>query len=760
MWETKKCLRTPRQRTLVRFWLCCLMGAAWAAPGPLLGCRACQSDASPQLKTDNGWRGAFDHRIVDSNPPATYRINDLRVGDLNGDGRSDIWTSGRGAGTEAHQMLWYRNPDWEPQRIAPGDFKYGNLGDIDGDGDLDVVVDAQWFENRGPNAQGDWPRHAFGHDHVPDTVQLGDVDADDHIDVVFATKHALFWMPAPANPRSSWPRVQIARDEAPRAGTALADLDGDQDLDVLWGNAWFEQPAAPRSEVWVRHMIDPDWPAEARGAIGDLDGDGQPDVVLSGEESNHGVSWYRAFRADGEMGWKSIPIVSERYEGVHSLALADFDSDGDLDLFAAEMHTGRDPDQVSVFENADALGRRWEEHVIAHVGSHNARVADVDGDGAPDIVGKNFQAGAHPLQIDLWLNRLRSRLPVDRWARHVIDFDRPWRSVFVDAGDIDGDDLPDVVTGGWWYRNPGRLDGSWQRKVLGGELYNMAAVYDFDLDGDLDVLGTAGKPQSSRFLLAQNDGQGAFVVVEVARAKGDFLQGARVARLSADQGLGVALSWHRADSTQLLVPSIDLASSWGWSEISSTTTREQLAVGDVDGDGDMDIHLGTIWLRNDGERWAEHEALRLRNASADPDRVELVDIDGDSDLDVVIGCEHASCLVWGERGNDPTEPWLAHVISADGGFFMSLDVGDIDHDGDPDVVVGEHSPVDPDEGRVLVFQNLGKGRRWASVVVDEGLEHHDGTRLVDLDRDGDLDIVSIGWMHGKTVVYENLALPR
>ena len=158
-------------------------------------------------------------------------------------------------------------------------------------------------------------------------------------------------------------------------------------------------------------MIDPDWPAEARGAIGDLDGDGQLDVVLSGEESNHGVSWYRAIWEDGEMGWKSIPIVSERYEGVHSLALADFDSDGDLDLFAAEMHTGRDPDQVSVFENADALGRRWQEHVIAHVGSHNARVADVDGDGAPDIVGKNFQAGAHPLQIALWLNRLRSRLP-------------------------------------------------------------------------------------------------------------------------------------------------------------------------------------------------------------------------------------------------------------------------------------------------------------------------------------------------------------
>lgn len=130
------------------------------------------------------------------------------------------------------------------------------------------------------------------------------------------------------------------------------------------------------------------------------------------------------------------------------------------------------------------------------------------------------------------------------------------------------------------------------------------------------------------------------------------------------------------------------------------------------------------------------------------------------DDDVVIGCEHAAYLVWGEQGSDPTGLWSEHVISRDGGFYMSLDVADVDGDQDPDIVVGEHSRRGADEGRVLVFENQNNGRSWQPHVIDSGLEHHDGTRFADLDQDGDLDIVSIGWNHGKTVVYENLALSR
>ena len=60
------------------------------------------------------------------------------------------------------------------------------------------------------------------------------------------------------------------------------------------------------------------------------------------------------------------------------------------------------------------------------------------------------------------------------------------------AGDIDGDGHRDLVAGGWWWKNPGSLEASWSRCALGEPLRNMAALYDFDSDGDLDVLGTEG----------------------------------------------------------------------------------------------------------------------------------------------------------------------------------------------------------------------------------------------------------------------------
>ena len=55
-----------------------------------------------------------------------------------------------------------------------------------------------------------------------------------------------------------------------------------------------------------------------------------------------------------------------------------------------------------------------------------------------------------------------------------------------------------------------------------------------------------------------------------------------------------------------------------------------------------------------------------------------------------------------------------------------------------------------------VLENAdGVGDRWVSHFVHEGDEHHDGAQFVDIDRDGDLDIISIGWGHGKVVLYEN-----
>ena len=135
-----------------------------------------------------------------------------------------------------------------------------------------------------------------------------------------------------------------------------------------------------------------------------------------------------------------------------------------------------------------------------------------------------------------------------------------------------------------------------------------------------------------------------------------------------------------------------------------------------------------------------------------------MDINGDGRLDAIVGYEAISeqgKLAWYEQGIDSTAVWQEHVIEMVVGP-MSLDVADMDQDGDYDVIVGEHNLSDPSSANLFVFENTdGSGGQWASHLVYTGDEHHDGTQVVDIDSDGDLDLISIGWGHDNVLLYEN-----
>src|SRR5690606_29381897 len=123
-----------------------------------------------------------------------------------------------------------------------------------------------------------------------------------------------------------------------------------------------------------------------------------------------------------------------------------------IDVVTAAMHQGQAPQQVSVYRRRADGG--WDRWPIADGGSHNLRVADVDGDGDPDVFGANWSDQPQP--VELWVNRrCQPRAKSAGWPRHVIDAQRPGKAAFVGAADLDGDGRLDVVSGGRWYRNPG-----------------------------------------------------------------------------------------------------------------------------------------------------------------------------------------------------------------------------------------------------------------------------------------------------------------
>jgi FG-GAP-like repeat len=374
---------------------------------------------------------AFSEVVIDQEPLADDRVNDLALGDLNGDGRPDIWLSGRNG--EGHQAAWYANrgereAPWQRFTLLEGSWKYGALGDLDGDDDLDIVAGfdtdekVYWLKNDGRPEDGGWRRHFLGLTGAPDQVFAQDMDGDGALEVIAAFKDGpVVILRRPADPRQPWRATSVLEDAEGVAGASLGDVDNAGDLDLVFGNGWYENPL-PGGDLeggWTGRPIDEEWPKEARSVVADIDRDGQNDVVLSGEESDAGVAWYRS--PEPRSGAWQKTVVTDDYSGVHSLAVADFDDDGRPDILAAEMHTSPSR-RVSLFEQG-ARADQWREHVLATVGAHNARIADLDGDGRLDIAGKNFEEDMRPR---VWFNDFDpDQLGLDQWRRTVIETELP-----------------------------------------------------------------------------------------------------------------------------------------------------------------------------------------------------------------------------------------------------------------------------------------------------------------------------------------------
>src|SRR5262245_19280367 len=114
----------------------------------------------------------------------------------------------------------------------------------------------------------------------------------------------------------------------------------------------------------------------------------------------------------------------------------------------------------------------------------------------------------------------------------------------------------------------------------------MGAVYDFDGDGDLDVLGTQGQSNrpNAELVWARNDGTGLFTIQHnIAKGEGDFLQGVAVGRFQSAGPLEVALSWHEANKgIQILTVPVDAANqAWTWRQATPVGQDEALSAGDI-----------------------------------------------------------------------------------------------------------------------------------------------------------------------------------
>lgn len=698
------------------------------------------------------------------------------VADINNDGTNDFVIGSR-RGSDA-ALVWYRRDatgwthyviEGESLQLEAG----GAVFDIDSDGDLDIVAGSNaqtnkiwWWENPYPalSPNGEWTRRYIkdGGASKHHDMMFGDFDDDAAVEFVYWNQNAkqLQMVEIPSNPLADdvWPDAVTVFDapDNKHEGLTQADVDGDGKSDIIGGGYWFKHTGGAN---FTANLIETN--EFMRVAAGQIIPGGRPEIVqVPGDASGTG----RWFEWDGG-SWVGHDLPVGQIKDGHSLDIADVDGDGNLDIFVGEMRydDSRNPEPRTLLLFGDGQGNFTVETVATGFGHHESRLADLDGDGDIDILGKPFTWDTP--RIDVWLNgnsQPTCPSPLENWETHTIDNARPHIAVFVRSADLDGDALADVISGAWWYRNPGTPGGAWQRNIIGDGLDQAALAVDFDSDGDIDILGTTWdgdnpnqKHKGNAFVWARNDGSGQFTVLDNLDAgTGDFLQGAVYGTFTTGSPQ-VLLSWHNLDNRieGLTIPANPSTQQWVQQPETSVSQSEDLSRGDIDGDGDQDVLLGTIWLENDGSGWVSHT---LYDTAEKPDRNRLADINGDGRLDAVVGYEAISVpgkLAWYEAPPDPTQAWTEHVIDTIIGP-MSLDVGDMDGDGDIDLVAGEHNKAKPSEGRIFVYEQTPAG--FQRYLIDAGDEHHDGAQLVDIDNDGDLDVISIGWTHNRVMVYEQV----
>ncbi len=351
-----------------------------------------------------------------------------------------------------------------------------------------------------------------------------------------------------------------------------------------------------------------------------------------------------------------------------------------------------------------------------------------------------------------------------QWSEQIIDDELPYRSVYIlPQQDIDGDGFKDIVTGSWWYKNPGSINGNWTQRLIGAPFNNVAWIHDFDGDGDYDLFGSQGQYESADLVWAENDGSGNFTIhtniPSGTSTFGEIFIAGVAGGVFQDGGpYQMALSWNGGEdgSSQVqmvTVPADPVNNNWTIENLHPTSTGEAITAGDIDDDGDLDLFMAAHWFRNDGGTWTFFSTGITFNTLFD--RSTLADIDGDGDLDGVAGqIGNNQEVAWFEAPDDPTQSWSKFTIDPSIDGTLSLAVEDMDFDGDPDVIVAEWRGAH----KIFGFENdLNVSGGWIKYTLDDGgpLDHHDGAQMVDMDNDGDLDFMTIGWNSIIPRIFEN-----
>ncbi|HEX3570680.1 MAG TPA: VCBS repeat-containing protein [Acidobacteriaceae bacterium] len=349
--------------------------------------------------------------------------------DMNGDGFLDL-VSG---------AYWYENPgaqggewkrhQWRTVSMA-GEF-VSDCGewtvDVNHDGAPDVVTagwitnGAWWYEN--PKQPGVmWKRHLIADSFDTEGGVFADINGDGKPDLALAhyNHSGILWVDF----SGSAPRVHhLLPTAADGHGVGVADIDGDGKADILTPFGWFRQINAD-ADQWEWH---PDWNIGDTGfpIIGyDVNGDGRTDLIV-GQGHGYGLYWWEQGGPKAHPTWTKH-IIDESFSQSHALLLTKID--GEMQLITGKRyrgHSGNDPgsyDPVVVYAyTIDQKTATFTRHTLSINGTASAGTqfiaADLDQDGDIDLASAG-KLGVHifeNLRVDHVSKAVREQqIPLER----------------------------------------------------------------------------------------------------------------------------------------------------------------------------------------------------------------------------------------------------------------------------------------------------------------------------------------------------------
>jgi hypothetical protein len=284
------------------------------------------------------------------------------VADLNGDGRTDLIVAGD---RKKYDVVFYEAPEnitdisaWKKHVLYKNDAHktyHLEVGDIDKDGDLDVVLATKqdkrigWLENKGEPM--DWPV-TWIDVNVPFAfnIRVSDLDRDGRNEVIASQdtpsiggKLHLYSYSGDPKVKQNWRHNRIA-DLPNMQGLnvfEIADIDNDSNLDIVTGNQHggiflLKNPhPANINKIWESFIIAGDWDSREID-VGDIDSDGDQDILIADQKHNRLV-WFENNGKNFCSKW-SMNIIDESdlyLNWVHHVELADIDRDNILDIAVA-----------------------------------------------------------------------------------------------------------------------------------------------------------------------------------------------------------------------------------------------------------------------------------------------------------------------------------------------------------------------------------------------------------------------------------------